>query len=364
MSRSVAAALLTLSIVTLLGCASSAPPAAAPADRYAKYVWPPPPDQPRIRLLDIVEGRIDVEAQSSFARTLIGASPQGAYDKLKKPFAVKYDRKGRLLVTDSALGALFRFDRETRRMDVFGTTGALHLKLPLGLAVAPDGRIFVADAGQQRVIVFDADGNITGAFGHSGELVNPAGVAIAPDQKRLFVADSKAHQIVVYDLAGGAVIKRFGKRGEGEGEFSFPTSLAFSREGELCVIDQINARVQLFSAEGEFLDTFGSAGKGFGNFVRPKDIALDDDGLIYVTDGAFSNVQIFSKDLTLLTFIGSGGREPGQFQIASGVATHGNQFAVVDQIGRRVQVFRFIGPKLGEPERTKSEITTTSQKSN
>ena len=362
MSRSVAAALLILSMLALAGCASSASQAAAPTDRYGKYVWPPPPDQPRIRLIDIINGRVDVEAQSSFARTLIGASPQSTYDRLKKPFAVKFDKKGRLLVTDSALGALFRFDRENRRMDVFGTSGSLHLKLPLGLAVAADGRIFVADAGQQRVIVFDGDGNITGGFGRSGELVNPAGVAIGADQKRLYVADSKAHQIVVYDIAGGAVVKRFGKRGEGEGEFSFPTSLAFSREGELCVVDQINARVQVFSAEGEFLDAFGSVGRGFGNFIRPKDIALDDEGLIYVTDGAFSNVQIFSKDLTLLTFVGSGGSEPGQFQIASGVAAHGNQFAVVDQVGRRVQVFRFLGPKLGEAERSKTEITATSRK--
>ena len=87
---------------------------------------------------------------------------------------------------------------------------------------------------------------------------------------------------------------------------------------------------------------------GFANFVRPKDLAIDEMDIVYVTDAAFSNVQIFSPDYRLLTFVGSGGDQPGHFQIASGVAAHGDRFAVVDQLNRRVQVFRFIVPKDAE----------------
>ncbi len=113
------------------------------------------------------------------------------------------------------------------------------------------------------------------------------------------------------------------------------------------MVDQINARVQVFDAQGEFLDTFGSLGVGFGSFARPKDVAVDEAGLIYVTDNAFNNVQLFDADFTLLTFVGAGGLGPGQFRGASGVAVRGGEFAVVDQLGRRLQVFRFIEPKLG-----------------
>ena len=315
-------------------------------DRYAAYVWPAPPDQPRIRLRTIVSGRADVEATSRFSRILIGASPQSAYDKLKKPFGVKFDRTGRLLVTDTAVGAIFRFDAAGRRMDVFGSQGSSRLITPLGLSVALDGSIYVADAGRHQIVAFEEDGTLKRAYGNADELSNPTGVAISPDQTRLFVADSSGHGLAVFDIADVTLLQTFGKKGRGEGELFFPTSVIFSREGELCVVDQMNARIVIFTQDGEFVDSFGEEGTSFGRFVRPKDIAIDDMGLIYITDAAFGNVQIFANDLRLLTFVGSNGAGPGQFHLAAGIATRGDDFAVVDQMNRRVQLFRFVAPRI------------------
>ena len=122
-----------------------------------------------------------------------------------------------------------------------------------------------------------------------------------------------------------------------------------SPDGSLYVVDQINARVQVFAEDGEYLDEFGDLGVGFGNLVRPKDVAVDEVGLIYVTDNAFNNVQLFDIDFTLLTFVGAGGTTPGTFHGASGIAVQGDRFAVVDQMGARVQVFRFLVPKDSGP---------------
>lgn len=333
-------------LIAATGCSTSAPLSEEPAssDPYAKYVWPAPPDKPRIRLTAIIHGRADVEGRSALSKTLIGANPS-PYDLLEKPFSVKFDRKGRILVSDPALAALFRIDQELRRMDVFGTAGSTRLKMPLGIAVGADGTIYVADAGLQKIVAFDEEGAVKGVIGKAGDLVNPTGVALSPDQNRIFVADSKGHRIVVFDVRSGAVVMSFGKRGEAEGEFSFPTSLVFSGAGELVVVDQLNARIQVFTQEGEFVDAFGSVGTRFGNFVRPKDIALDDEGLFYISDAAFGNVQIFNRELQLLTFVGENGTQPGQFQIAAGVAIRGGELAVADQVGKRVQLFRFIAPK-------------------
>lgn len=311
-------------------------------DPYAEYVWPPPPDEPRIKLEAVIGGRLDVEGESKLKKLLIGASPQSEYDRLTKPFAVAFDPEGRILVTDSAAGALIRFDRAEGRMDVFGTRGAVQLELPLGLAVAPDGTIYVADAAQAKVVAFDSEGDVVSVYGRQGELTNPTDAALAPGGERLYVADSKAHQIVVYDVASGEVLDRFGKRGEEPGDFAFPTSLAFGPEGLLYVVDQLNSRVQLLDPDGEYVDHFGDLGVGFAKFVRPKDVAVDEAGLIYVTDNAFNNFQIFDADFTLLTFVGRGGNEPGQFHGASGLAVQGDEIAVVDQLGHRLQVFRFL----------------------
>jgi len=322
------------------GCAS-----APPKINYAEYVWPPPPDRARIQLKDVVLGRADTLAKSRFQRALLGSSPQGPFDWFKRPFAVGYDAQGRLLVTDSALAALFRFDRAARKADVLGTTGAVSLKTPLGLDVGRDGRIYVADVGLRKVVAFSPDGKVRSVYGREGELENPTDVAVSPDGRLLYVADSKAHRVAVFEIASARQVRTFGRRGDGEGEFNFPSAVAFDSSGNLLVVDQINARVQVLTEEGAFLHKFGGLGVGYASFVRPKDVAVDEVGFVYVTDAAFGNVQIFDADLRLLTFVGSTGENPGQFRIASGVAIHGDEFAVVDQLGRRVEVFRYILPK-------------------
>ena len=316
----------------------------ASEDRYVQYVWPPPPDEARIQLVDVFSSRAEVEGTSSLSRRLIGASPASPFDRLIKPFGVAFDTQGRVLVTDSATAALIRFDRAGRRMDVFGTRGRIRLKLPLGLHVATDGTVYVADATLAQVVAFDVEGNVAAVFGRAGDLVNPTDATLSPNGERLYVADSRAHQIVVFDIESGSVVSRLGGPGSGEGEFSYPTSLAFGPDGSLFIVDQMNARVQLLDADGEYVDTLGGRGVGFADFVRPKDVAVDDNGYVYVTDNAFNNVQLFDVDFALLTFVGEGGLNPGQFQGASGVAVQGDRFAVVDQIGHRVQVFRFLTP--------------------
>jgi DNA-binding beta-propeller fold protein YncE len=317
-------------------------------DLYAEWVWPPPPDEPKIRLIDVIRGRADVELDSRLDKVLFGSTPQEKYDWLKKPHAVEFDPQGRILVTDSVLSALFRFDLAERRVDVFGTKGVIHLVQPLGLDVSADGLVFVADVGIRQILCFDDGGKLVKAYDADGKLTNPSDVAVSPDAQRLYVTDSKNHRVMVIDRATGDVVDSFGGNGVGDGEFAFPTALSFDPDGNLLVVDQLNSRVQVFDPDGEYLDQFGGRGTDFGSFVRPKDVTVDSRGFIYVTDAAFNNLQLFDYDFTLLTFVGEGGREPGQFLVPSGVAVHGNTFAVVDQLGHRLRLFEFLPNAFGE----------------
>jgi len=317
-------------------------------DPFAEFVWPPPPDKPRIKLDTVLLGRRDVEAGSRLARILIGASPASPWDNLSKPFAVGFDSKGRILVTDTGSHALLRIDLTERRWDVFGTQGAIGLKSPLGMTIGPDDVVYVADVGSARVIAFDPDGGVHAIFGKPGELTNPTDAALSPDGSRLFVTDSKEHRIVVFATDTAEVVGRFGELGSEPGQFHYPTSLAFAPTGELFVVDQLNARVQMLTPTGDAIDQFGELQVGFGGFVRPKDIAVDESGLIYVTDNAFNNFQIFDSDFSLLTFVGSGGSGPGKFNGLSGIAVRGNRIAAVDQLGHRLQVFHYLVPKTAD----------------
>jgi len=346
-ARPIVACLLIIVLASACSAASARPKKEekkTAADPYAEFVWPPPPDEARIRLENVLTNRKDIEAESKFRRVLIGASPQSPFDQLRKPFAVEIDSRGRFVVSDSGSGALIRFDVAEKRYDILGTQGAVKVKLPLGLAIGANDSIYVADAAQAKVLAFTADGKLLGVWGRDGELKNPTDVAISPDGKKLYVADSKEHKIVVFDAMANKLLTSFGQRGEGDGEFSFPTSLAFAKDGNLLIVDQINARVQVFTPQGEFVEMIGGRGTTFGNFVRPKDVAVNEGGVIFVTDNAFNNVQLFDSEYTLLTFVGEGGSGPGRFQGASGVAARGDRFAVVDQLGARLQVFRLLKP--------------------
>ncbi len=336
-------------LLALSGCTTvspgGGPDESSAEDRYAAYVWPAPPDRARIRLVDILTGRADVEAGSRLQRTLLGAGPTSPYDFLRQPAGAAWDAQGRLLVTDPGLRALFRFDRKERRMDVFGVRTAQPLRVPLGVTVASDGTILVADSGLKKVVAFGPDGELRSAYGRSGDLEGPVDVVASGDGATLWVTDAKRHEIVAFDRKSGNVSTRFGKRGAADGELNFPGGIARAPDGSLYVVDQINARVQVFGPSGEYLETLGGPGTQPGTFVRPKDVAIDEAGLVYVTDAAFDNVQIFDAEHRLLTFVGAAGTQPGGMQNAQGVAVRGEEFAVVDQLNRRVQVFRFLEGK-------------------
>jgi DNA-binding beta-propeller fold protein YncE len=253
---------------------------------YAEFVWPPPPDEAKIQLVDVITERADVEAKSGLMKgLLLGATKADQYKRLKQPFDVAIDSKTRFVVSDPALGAVLRFDRDQRIMDVLGTSGAVPIKTPLGVYISPDDTIFVADPGSNGVFAYDEAGKLLAIYG-KGDLRNPTDVVVSPDGAQLYVADSMAHRIAVFDIKAEKLDFFFGERGTGEGEYNFPSAVAFDQDGNLMVVDQGNARVQVVTAEGEYLDHFGERGTGFGQFTRPKSIAQHRSGVIFVTDGA------------------------------------------------------------------------------
>ena len=321
-------------------------PAAAAA---RPLVWPPPPEQPRIRYVTTYRGINDFKTRKmpKWKTLLLGAEDPNSRpsDVMVKPYGVAVSRLGRVYVTDTAARRVFVFDPEAKAVSFVGEKGPGKLTKPIGVAVDGEGKVFVADTTVNRVFGYDLQGQLAIAIGREGDLESPSGLAVDRARNLLYVADAKKHHVLCYSTVDGSVVRTIGRRGGGPGEFNFPTNLFVNRNGRLYVADTMNFRIQMFNPEGGFLGEFGTQGDTPGTLNRPKGVGVDSEGHIYVADSSFNNFQVFDAAGQLLLYVGSGGTEPGEFILPAGLCIDDrDRIYVADQGNARVQVFEYLKP--------------------
>ncbi len=178
------------------------------------------------------------------------------------------------------------------------------LNAPRSLAFAKDGTFYIADSRNHRVLHLDTEGNILHGWGTfadgasipvaSGTFNEPWGIAIGPDGS-VYVTDTWNHRIEKF-TSTGKYITAWGTFGQGETPDSFygPRGLAIDAEGRVYVTDTGNKRIAVFDANGKFITQFGSAGLEPGQFDEPVGITIDKNGTVYVVDTWNQRVQTFT----------------------------------------------------------------------
>lgn len=152
----------------------------------------------------------------------------------------------RLIVADSGNNRLETFDWFGNLWTLFGSTGSGNQQFnnPQGVALTPDGRVVVVDAGNQRLQVLQFDGH---SFAYvasiEADLNQPTGISLWGDNQ-VIVADTGNSRIKVFDLTMGTLLAEFSTpNDEFSGEFSRPRSAVGDAAGTLIVADTGNARV-------------------------------------------------------------------------------------------------------------------------
>ncbi|MDR3458795.1 MAG: 6-bladed beta-propeller [Verrucomicrobiae bacterium] len=303
-------------------------------------VWPPAPNEPRIRYDHSLHGPADIGQQPGAWHRLAGwlTGDTGERFNLRKPFGVALDEAGNLCLTDTDANLVCYVDFGRKKWRQYAGVGKVKFASPV--AVARRGGVFyVADSELAKVFAFRDDGKAV--FEISAPLKRPVGLAIAGDA--LFVVDAQAHAVFVFGL-DGQFRSSFGKRGTGPGEFNFPTCAAADARGHLLVADTMNCRVQTFDLQGNFLSQFGGNGDTSGHFARPKGVAVDAEGHSYVVDAVFDNFQIFDDAGRLLLNVAAGGSGPGDLSLPNGIAIGAdNRIYVADSFNHRVQIYKYLG---------------------
>ena len=315
-------------------------------------VWPLPPDEPRIRFVDMISSSLDFGKSSGGVSAAFFGEEN--IEGFSKPYGVAVDRDGKIYVTD--IGRVFIIDLQKKDYELLGTeAGSGRLAIPIGITVARDGRVFVTDTAQDRVFVYSGKKFVT-ALGKTGELQSPSGVALDEARGLIYIVDSRKHMVFVYSLKDYAKIREFGQRGGGPGEFNFPTNITVDSDGKVYVVDTANFRIQIFDPEGKYLKTIGALGDSPGSLARPKGVGVDSEGHIYVVDTAFQNFQIFDQEGNVLLFVGGAGFGPGKFALPAGLAIDAqDRIYVVDQMPANLQIFQYIGDKANKVQGTEQK---------
>lgn len=262
---------------------------------------------------------------------------------LQRPQSGVVDENGRILVTDVSRSAVFVFDAPNGRLDLWEfAQGYRRFAAPTGIALGPAGHVFVADADLRQVYLLDPQGKGRLLI-DSDQLSRPTGLAWDGANALLYVSDTQAHQIKVFDVTG-RLLRTIGQRGEGPGEFNFPTYLSLAGD-RLLVSDTMNARVQLLPLDGDGApQILGRRGTKLGNLVRPKGVAADSENNIYVIESYYDHLLIFDQQARFLLPIGGLGKEAGAFYLPAGVwVDRGNRIFVADTFNGRIAVFQFLG---------------------
>jgi DNA-binding beta-propeller fold protein YncE len=263
-------------------------------------------------------------------------------DTIMQPVAIAAGPDGRLAIADIGCRCVHLYiPSEQKYVPIYAVKSG-EIASPVGVAFDDELKLYVSDSVLGAIFVFDRSGRHLFSIQKAGNasLQRPTALTYSSDKKILYAVDTLSHTICAFNTRGDFLFS-FGERGVKNGQFNFPTHIAVSPAGNLCVVDAMNFRVQVLDLSGKFLSAFGRHGDGSGDFSMPKGIAGDSGGVIYVVDSLFDNIQLFNLKGDFLLTIGGRGTGHGEFWLPSGIFLDRNDtLYVCDTYNRRIQMFQ------------------------
>src|SRR5262245_36042640 len=212
---------------------------------------------------------------------------------------------------------------------IAGDGSPLDLSDPFGVAVAADGTIYVADAGESnRIRRISPDGNVTtlaggsegfaDGAGTSASFNTPSALALGPDGN-LYVADTGNNRIRKITPDGKvSTVAGNGTAGyvdgpAGQAQFNGPLGLAVSAGGDIYVADTYNDTIRMITTEGEVTSIAGGGGPGYADgeqkvalFDTPSGIIVVEDRSLIVADTGNRRLRKVSAEGNVTTLPVSG----------------------------------------------------------
>jgi len=272
--------------------------------------------------------------------TIIAGPKEGSAtaDVLEAPTAIATDAAHRLYVADPGKHGVHVFDFDQSRYFLLDAHSD-RLQQPVGLAVSPEGNLYVSDARLGSVSIYDAGGKFRGYLGkrrRESYFEAPIGIAVDAATGRIYVCDAGRDMVITLDRKGH-IVAHFGKRGGGAqaGEFRKPTQIA-TNGNSLIVLDAGNQRLQILDMKGRFRNQIKLA-----EVDKSDGLAVDREGNIYVAQSFLNRIQVFDRDGRSVYRLGKNGTAAEEFQAPCGLWIDPRDgLYVADSGNHRVQQFR------------------------
>ena len=219
-----------------------------------------------------------------------------------KPSGLSFDNDGNLLVADTHYFRMLVYTPKGELLDE-KTIGGTHGQGPGEFGFVTDavqdsaGNYYIAEYGEfDRIQKFTAEGEFLFQWGghgsEPGKFRRPQNMAI-DQHDHIWVTDACNHRIQVFDATGSEpqLVRIWGEHGSPPGYLETPYDLALDDVGHVYICEFGNHRVQKFTVDGESLGCWGGPGRGEGKVSSPWALAKDLRGRICVLDTLNHRVQ-------------------------------------------------------------------------
>ena len=216
-----------------------------------------------------------------------------------------------------------------------------------GITICEDGCLLLTL--QNQVVKITLLGQVVASIGKRGhrgrvdtELNTPNGIAVWRD-RRVYVADKGNYRVQIFNADLSYRNTCYFPDRPGLRTDIYPESVAVNSGGNVYVTDCRNDCVYVFNSDGRFLFRFGKKGsicsKDRGNLSSPVAISIDHEDYVYVS-GSKVGVSIFDREGCFVRAFGACGREPEDFRdIKAMHIDHKGNLYVCESKDNRVRIF-------------------------
>jgi DNA-binding beta-propeller fold protein YncE len=269
-----------------------------------------------------------------------------------EPSDVSVSEDGHIYVVDGVNNKIKVFNKQGEFVFSFGRKGSRHgeFKFPLGIHIDTRDRIYIADSGNHRIQIFNHRGNFLKQINipsKNGISSEPTDITVDERRNRCYVVDNNNHYILAYDLSTLKLLNIYGTPGMRKRQFRFPFLTTLDKDGYIYIVDVINTRVQVLNPEGLFVSIIGGWGVEKGEFFRPKGVALDNENRVYVSDSYMGVIQVFKSTGEFFSVIGETEKNTvKKFKTPTGIfIDKNNRLYVVEMFAQKVSVYSIEGTK-------------------